>query len=147
LWLAEADLLGAVIAEDSEGQLLPPPEEKSETREANKEEVLCFSLVGVQLKFSAIGRGGKQPGAHKNTWIKTKVDLSSVPHPGVARDSVTRAVLLRDRPVSGALKRFVRKGFGQGLGNEVLFFCFCPFGRGFVCVLLPRSKCAARGSV
>jgi serine/threonine-protein kinase HipA len=60
LWVAGADLPGAVIAEDSEGQALPPPEEKSETREANKEEVLRFSLAGVQLKFSAIGRGGKQ---------------------------------------------------------------------------------------
>jgi hypothetical protein len=87
--------------------------------------------------------------AHKNTWIKTKVDLSSVPHFGVARDSVTRAVLFAGtaRHVSGALKRFVRKGFGQGVGNEVLFFCFCPFGRVFVCVLLRCSKCAARGSV
>lgn len=60
LWLVGADLPGAVIAEDSEGQPLPPPEEKSETREANKGEVLRFSLAGVQLKFSAIGRGGKQ---------------------------------------------------------------------------------------
>jgi serine/threonine-protein kinase HipA len=60
LWLVGADLPGAVIAEDSEGQPLPPPEEKSATREANKEEVLRFSLAGVQLKFSAIGRGGKQ---------------------------------------------------------------------------------------
>jgi len=60
LWLVGADLPGAVIAEDSEGQPLPPPEEKSETREANKEEVLRFSLSGVQLKFSAIGRGGRQ---------------------------------------------------------------------------------------
>jgi serine/threonine-protein kinase HipA len=56
LWLVGA----AVVAEDSEGQPLPPPEQKSETREANKEEVLRFSLAGVQLKFSAIGRGGKQ---------------------------------------------------------------------------------------
>jgi len=60
LWLVGADLPGAVVAEDSEGQPLPPPEEKSETREANKEEVLRFSLAGVQLKFSAMGRGGKQ---------------------------------------------------------------------------------------
>ena len=60
LWLVGADLPGAVIAEDSEGQPLPPPEEKSERREANREQVLRFSLAGVQLKFSAIGRGGKQ---------------------------------------------------------------------------------------
>ncbi len=60
LWLAGADLPGAVIAEDNEGQPWPPPEEKSETREANKQEVLRFSLAGVQLKFSAMGRDGKQ---------------------------------------------------------------------------------------
>jgi serine/threonine-protein kinase HipA len=60
LWLVGTDLPGAVIAEDSEGRPLPPPEEKSATREANQEEVLRFSLAGVQLKFSAIGRGGKQ---------------------------------------------------------------------------------------
>jgi len=57
LWLVGADLPGAVIAEDSEGQPLPPAEEKSETREANKQEVLRFSLAGVQLKFSAMGHG------------------------------------------------------------------------------------------
>ena len=60
LWLVGADLPGAVIAEDSEGQPLPPQEKKSETRKVNKEEVLRFSLAGVQLKFSAIGRDGKQ---------------------------------------------------------------------------------------
>jgi serine/threonine-protein kinase HipA len=60
LWLVGADLPGAVIAEDSEGQPLPPPEEKSKVSLARKEEVLRFSLAGVQLKFSAIGRGGKQ---------------------------------------------------------------------------------------
>ena len=59
LWLVGADLPGAVIAEDSEGEPLPPPEEKSAAREANKEEVLRFSLAGVQLKFSAVSRGGK----------------------------------------------------------------------------------------
>jgi serine/threonine-protein kinase HipA len=60
LWLVGADLPGAVFAEDSEGQALPPPEEKSGMRGVNKEEVLRFSLAGVQLKFSALGRTGKQ---------------------------------------------------------------------------------------
>jgi serine/threonine-protein kinase HipA len=60
LWVVGADLPGAVVAEDSEGQPLPPPEKKSETRESSKKEVLRFSLAGVQLKFSAIGGGGKQ---------------------------------------------------------------------------------------
>src|SRR5260370_17250609 len=89
------------------------------------------------------------PGAHKNTWNKTKVDLSSVPHLGVAEIRSLALFCLRGtaRHVSGASKRFVRKGFGQGLGNEVLFFYFCPFGRIFLFVPLLSSKCAARGSV
>jgi hypothetical protein len=45
LWLVGTDLPDAVIAEDSEGQPLPP-QEKSETREENEEEVLRFSLAG-----------------------------------------------------------------------------------------------------
>jgi serine/threonine-protein kinase HipA len=61
LWLVGADLPGAVIAEDSEGEALPPAEEKSQASDKKKEEqVLRFSLAGVQLKFSAIGKGGKQ---------------------------------------------------------------------------------------
>ena len=59
LWLVGADLPGAVVAEDSEGEPLPPPEEQSGMRAAKKEEVLRFSLAGVQLKFSTMGRGGK----------------------------------------------------------------------------------------
>jgi serine/threonine-protein kinase HipA len=97
LWLAGADLPGAVIAEDSEGQPLPPPEEKSETREANKEEVLRFSLAGVQLKFSAIGRGEKQlripVQGRDSQWI---VKLPSPRFPKVPENEFAMMTLARE---------------------------------------------------
>jgi serine/threonine-protein kinase HipA len=97
LWLVGADLPGAVIAEDSEGQPLPPPEEKSATREANKEEVLRFSLAGVQLKFSAIGRGGKQlriPAQGRDgQWI---VKLPSPRFPKVPENEFAMMTLARE---------------------------------------------------
>lgn len=60
LWLVGADLPGAVIAEDSEGKPLPPEEEIGTRPARRTEDVLRFSLAGVQLKFSAIGRSVKQ---------------------------------------------------------------------------------------
>ncbi len=97
LWLVGTDLPGAVIAEDSEGQPLPPPEDKSETRKANKEEVLRFSLAGVQLKFSAIGRGGKQlriPAQGRDgQWI---VKLPSARFPNVPENEFAMMTLARE---------------------------------------------------
>jgi serine/threonine-protein kinase HipA len=97
LWLVGADLPGAVIAEDSEGQPLPPLEKKSETREANKEEVLRFSLAGVQLKFSALGRGGKQlriPAQGRDgQWI---VKLPSPRFPKVPENEFAMMTLARE---------------------------------------------------
>jgi serine/threonine-protein kinase HipA len=97
LWLVGADLPGAVIAEDSEGQALPPAEEKSGTREAQKEEVLRFSLAGVQLKFSAIGKGGKQlriPAQGRDgQWI---VKLPSPRFPKVPENEFAMMTLARE---------------------------------------------------
>jgi serine/threonine-protein kinase HipA len=97
LWLVGADLPGAVIAEESEGQALPPPEENSETREKNKEEVLRFSLAGVQLKFSAVGRGGKQlriPAQGRDgQWI---VKLPSPRFPRVPENEFAMMTLARE---------------------------------------------------
>jgi serine/threonine-protein kinase HipA len=97
LWLVGADLPGAVIAEDSEGQPLPPREEKSGTRQAKKEEVLRFSLAGVQLKFSAIGRGGKQlriPAQGRDgQWI---VKLPSPRFPKVPENEFAMMTLARE---------------------------------------------------
>jgi uncharacterized DUF497 family protein len=60
----------------------------------------------------------QDPGAHKNTWITTKVDLSSVPHLGVARDSVTHLFCLRDRsPCFGSAKAIRPKRIRTGLGR------------------------------
>src|SRR6266513_5210739 len=61
LWLLGTDLPGAVLAQDSEGEPLPPEDAGAgEKTKRRQEHVLRFSLAGVQLKFSAIGSPGKQ---------------------------------------------------------------------------------------
>jgi serine/threonine-protein kinase HipA len=63
LWLLGADLPGAVRVQDAEGRSLPPVEDSSANARKpvqRSEEVLRFSLAGVQLKFSAVGQPGKQ---------------------------------------------------------------------------------------
>jgi serine/threonine-protein kinase HipA len=59
LWLLGADLPGAVRVQDAEGRALPPRENERK-RMAVTDDVLRFSLAGVQLKFSAVGQLGKQ---------------------------------------------------------------------------------------
>ena len=103
------------------------------------------SLVPLAFRIGPVFR---DPRAHKNTWIKTKDDLSSVPHFGVTRGLV---------PYLGRLRRITRdvrdrqkgssEGFGQGLSNEALSFYFRPFGRVCVCVLVLCPKCVVRGSM
>lgn len=63
LWLLGADLPGAVRVQGAEGRSLPPVDDSSAiTQKAaqRSQEVLRFSLAGVQLKFSAVGQPGKQ---------------------------------------------------------------------------------------
>jgi serine/threonine-protein kinase HipA len=61
LWLLGADLPGAVRVQDAEGRALPPRDDNERRRMTMPDEdVLRFSLAGVQLKFSAIGQPGKQ---------------------------------------------------------------------------------------
>ena len=61
LWVLGPDLPGAVRVQDAEGRPLPPPDATvRKVGERNREEVLRFSLAGVQLKFSAVGQPGRQ---------------------------------------------------------------------------------------
>ena len=63
LWLLGADLPGAVRVQDAEGRALPPVDDSSTSAKKTaqrSQEVLRFSLAGVQLKFSAVGQPGKQ---------------------------------------------------------------------------------------
>jgi len=86
-----------VIAEDSEGQPLPPPEGRSGTHEANKREVLRFFLAGVQLKFSAVGRWAKQlhipVQGRDGRWI---VKLPSPRFPNVPENEFATITLAKD---------------------------------------------------
>lgn len=62
LWLLGTDLPGAVVVEDSQGQALPPPDTGDEPGRGldRRQDVLRFSLAGVQLKFSAVGDPERQ---------------------------------------------------------------------------------------
>lgn len=60
LWLLGTDLPGAVVVQDADGRSLPPRDKNKEATQGSRQELLRFSLAGVQLKFSAVGSPGKQ---------------------------------------------------------------------------------------
>lgn len=60
LWLLGTDLPGAVVVEDAEGRSLPPRDATKQDTQESRQELLRFSLAGVQLKFSAVGSPGNQ---------------------------------------------------------------------------------------
>lgn len=64
LWTLGQDLPGAVRVTPLDGKALPPlhVEETEAQKTARIENTLCFSLAGVQLKFSALRNGGKNGG-------------------------------------------------------------------------------------
>ena len=58
LWVLGKDLPGAITIEPADGESWPPVfEEEDQKAEANRENILSFSLAGVQLKFSATMKG------------------------------------------------------------------------------------------
>jgi serine/threonine-protein kinase HipA len=57
LWALGEDLPGAVTVCVPDGETLPPEEEETPSRDRD-EQVLRFSLAGVQLKFSAVEKAG-----------------------------------------------------------------------------------------
>ncbi|HEX5433779.1 MAG TPA: HipA domain-containing protein [Candidatus Angelobacter sp.] len=61
LWLLGVDLPGAVLVQDAEGRPLPLAEDSflRESKRNPPDQVLRFSLAGVQLKFSAVGQPNK----------------------------------------------------------------------------------------
>lgn len=99
LWLVGADLPGAVIAEDSEGQPLPP-EEKTETRKTNKEEVLRFSRRHSTKILR--DRPGRKATSHSSPGARRPVD----------RKTAVAKIL------QGAGKRIRDDDAGQGSGNR-----------------------------
>jgi len=60
LWLLGTDLPGAVVVQDAEGRILPPRDVSKKVTQESRQELLRFSLAGVQLKFSAVGSPSKQ---------------------------------------------------------------------------------------
>jgi len=60
LWMLGQDLPGAVVAQSADGEAYPPTARRGYDHEEEfREEVMRFSLAGVQLKFSAIENARK----------------------------------------------------------------------------------------
>ncbi|GLR64723.1 type II toxin-antitoxin system HipA family toxin [Marinospirillum insulare] len=60
LWVLGKDLAGAITVEPAEGEALPPNLHQGIEGKTKYEAPMCFSLAGVQLKFSAVqyAKGG-----------------------------------------------------------------------------------------
>lgn len=99
LWLLGADLPGAVRIQDAEGRSLPPSDRTRTRGKDGKDDwddVLRFSLAGVQLKFSAVleASGGLTIPAHGigGSWI---VKLPSTKFPAVPENEYVMLELAR----------------------------------------------------
>lgn len=119
LWLLGADLPGAVRVQDAEGRALPPRESERTQTAMPSDDVLRFSLAGVQLKFSAIGQPGKQlaipiegRGGH---WI---VKLPSPRYPHVPENEFSIMKLAREVGIDVAEVALVPTNAIQNLPPE-----------------------------
>jgi len=97
LWLLGQDLPGAVVVRPAEGEALPPEAVGDVDLEADRGEVLRFSLAGLQLKFSALmeSDGGLTIPASGvgGSWI---VKLPSARHVSVPENEYVMMELARE---------------------------------------------------
>jgi serine/threonine-protein kinase HipA len=130
LWALGADLPGAVVIRDAEGEAFPP-EDAAVGKTSDPRKKLRFSLAGVQLKFSAIREAGgvltipaSGLGGH---WV---VKLPSLTYKGVPENEwsmmtfanrvgieVPRISLDPSETIEG-LPRDLPAGFGNALSIE-----------------------------
>lgn len=120
LWLLGADLPGAVRVQDAEGRALPPRDDDRRGATIPDQDVLRFSLAGVQLKFSAVGQPGKQlaipvegRGGH---WI---VKLPSARFRHVPENEFSMMTLASEVGIDAAQVALVPTGSIQNLPAEL----------------------------
>ncbi len=68
LWMLGVDLPGAITVRPADGDELPPETRDDSSDQSDRENALRFSLAGVQLKFSAIEKGGGGLTIPTNGW-------------------------------------------------------------------------------
>jgi serine/threonine-protein kinase HipA len=123
LWMLGQDLPGAISIHPADGEELPPQVE-AETTPEERNNMLRFSLAGVQLKFSALQNGVKGGGlvipveGVGGSWI---VKLPSMQYPGVPENefsmmTVAKAMGMDVRDLQ-LLELDAIKGLPDGIGE------------------------------
>lgn len=123
LWMLGRDLPGAISVHPADGEELPPQVE-AETTPEERDNMLRFSLAGVQLKFSALQDGVKGGGlvipveGVGGSWI---VKLPSMQYPGVPENEFSMMTVAKamgmDVPELQLLELDAIKGLPDGIGE------------------------------
>lgn len=123
LWMLGRDLPGAISVHPADGEELPPQVE-AETTPEERDNMLRFSLAGVQLKFSALQDGVKGGGlvipveGVGGSWI---VKLPSKQYPGVPENEFSMMTVAKamgmDVPELQLLELDAIKGLPDGIGE------------------------------
>lgn len=123
LWMLGRDLPGAISVHPADGEELPPQVE-AETTPEKRNNMLRFSLAGVQLKFSALRDGVKGGGlvipveGVGGSWI---VKLPSMQYPGLPENEFSMMTVAKamgmDVPELQLLELNAIKGLPAGIGE------------------------------
>ncbi|MEY9418417.1 serine/threonine-protein kinase HipA [Bradyrhizobium japonicum] len=123
LWMLGRDLPGALSVHPAEGEALPPQVEEDLTPD-ERQNMLRFSLAGVQLKFSALKNDPKKGGLTipvegvGGSWI---VKLPSHQYPGVPENEYSMMTLAKDMGMEVPELQLIDveaiKGLPEGLGE------------------------------
>jgi serine/threonine-protein kinase HipA len=123
LWMLGRDLPGALSVHPTDGEALPPQVEEDLTPD-KRQNMLRFSLAGVQLKFSALKNDPKKGGLTipvegvGGSWI---VKLPSHQYPGVPENEYSMMILAKamgmDVPEIQLIEVEAIKGLPEGIGE------------------------------
>lgn len=123
LWMLGRDLPGALSVHPADGEALPPQVEEDLTPD-KRQNMLRFSLAGVQLKFSALKNDPKKGGLTipvegvGGSWI---VKLPSHQYPGVPENEYSMMTLAKamgmDVPEIQLIDVEAIKGLPEGIGE------------------------------
>jgi serine/threonine-protein kinase HipA len=123
LWMLGRDLPGALSVHPAQGEALPPQVEEDLTAE-ERQNMLRFSLAGVQLKFSALKNDPKRGGLTipvegvGGSWI---VKLPSHQYPGVPENEYSMMTIAKamgmDIPELQLIDVDAIKGLPEGIGE------------------------------
>lgn len=122
LWILGRDLPGAITVSPADGEAWPPVDQPGEIPRPNERDtLLCFSLAGVQLKFSAVmaATGGLSIPAEGvgGSWV---VKLPSMRFEGVPENEFVMMELARAIGIDVPEVRLIPLNKISGLPDDVV---------------------------